>query len=158
VELEEKSPADLKVWLGEMWVGYREELLKAGMSEEAADQNIERNRSQLFVGEALVEGQFVLDVVEKGERVGTLWLSSSSPQNTGEWYIYDIVVDEAHRGKGLGRLTMLAAEDFVAAHGGTRIALNVFGPNRVARSLYESLDYQVRAVSMFKDLAEESDL
>lgn len=158
MELEEKSPADLKVWLGEMWVGYREELLKAGMSEEAADQNIERNRSQLFVGEALVEGQFVLDVVEKGERVGTLWLSSSSPQNTGEWYIYDIVVDEAHRGKGLGRLTMLAAEDFVAAHGGTRIALNVFGPNRVARSLYESLDYQVRAVSMFKDLAEESDL
>jgi ribosomal protein S18 acetylase RimI-like enzyme len=153
VELKEKSDADLKVWLGEMWVGYREELLKAGMSEEAADQNIERNRSQLFVGEALVEGQFVLDVLEQSERVGTLWLSSSSPQNTGEWYIYDIVVDEAHRGKGLGRLTMLAAEDFVAAHGGTRIALNVFGPNRVARSLYESLDYQVRAVSMFKDLA-----
>jgi ribosomal protein S18 acetylase RimI-like enzyme len=153
MELREKSAVDLEVWLNAMWVGYREELLKAGMSEEAADQNIERNRSQLFVGEALVKGQFVLDVVEKGERVGTLWLSSSSPQNTDEWYIYDIVVDEAHRGKGLGRLTMLAAEDFVAAHGGTRIALNVFGPNRAARSLYESLDYQVRAVSMFKDLA-----
>jgi ribosomal protein S18 acetylase RimI-like enzyme len=47
---------------------------------------------------------------------------------------------------------MFAAEDFVAAHGGTRIALNVFGTNRVARNLYESLDYQVRSVGMFKDL------
>jgi ribosomal protein S18 acetylase RimI-like enzyme len=153
VELKEKSNDDLAAWLAAMWVGYREELLGAGMSEEAADQNIERNRGQLFVGDALVEGQYVLDVVENGETVGTLWLSSSSPQNSDEWYIYDIVVDEAHRGKGLGRLTMFAAEDFVADHGGTRIALNVFGPNRVARSLYESLDYQVRAVSMFKDLA-----
>lgn len=152
MELKEKSPADLAVWLTGMWVGYREELLGAGMSEEAADQNIERNRTQLFVGDALVHGQYVLDVVNDGETVGTLWLSESSPQNSGEWFVYDVVVDEAHRGKGLGRLTMLAAEDFVADHGGTRIALNVFGPNQVARNLYESLDYQVRSVGMFKEL------
>jgi ribosomal protein S18 acetylase RimI-like enzyme len=152
VELKEKSPGDVSVWMAAMWTGYRKELLGAGMSEEAAAQNIERNRSQLFVGDGLVEGQYVLDVVDNGETVGTLWLSESSPQNSGEWFIYDIVVDEAHRGKGLGRLTMLAAEDFVAAHGGTRIALNVFGPNRVARNLYESMDYQVRSVGMYKDL------
>jgi GNAT superfamily N-acetyltransferase len=152
VELREKPAAELSAWLAAMWVGYREELLGAGMSEEAADQNIERNRSQLFVGDELVEGQYVLDVVNDGETVGTLWLSKSSPQGSGEWFIYDVVVDEAHRGKGLGRLTMLAAEDYVASHGGSRIALNVFGPNRVARNLYESMDYQVRSVGMFKDL------
>ncbi len=153
MELKEKSPAELAVWLPAMWVDYRKGLVEAGMSEEAADQNIERNRGQLFVGDQLVEGQYVLNVVNDGETIGTLWLSTSSPQDSGEWYIYDVVVDESHRGKGLGRLTMLAAEDFVAAHGGTRIALNVFGPNRVARNLYESLDYQVRSIGMFKDLA-----
>jgi GNAT superfamily N-acetyltransferase len=152
LELKEKSAADLAAWLADMWVGYRQELLGAGMTEEAAEQNIERNRSELFVGDALVEGQYVLDVVNDDETVGTLWLSETSPQNAGEWFIYDVVVDEAHRGKGLGRVTMLAAEDFVAAHGGTRIALNVFGPNRVARNLYESMDYQVRSLGMFKDL------
>ncbi len=122
------------------------------MSEAAADENIERNSSRLFVDDALVEGQYVLDVIVDGENVGTLWLSDRSPQSLGEWYIYDIVIEESHRGKGLGRLTMLAAEDFVAAHGGTRLALNVFGQNRVARNLYESMDYQVRSARMFKDL------
>jgi predicted GNAT family acetyltransferase len=30
--------------------------------------------------------------------------------------------------------------------------LNVFGPNTVARHLYESVGYQTRAVQMFKPL------
>jgi GNAT superfamily N-acetyltransferase len=152
VELKEKSPDDVSSWFAEMLVGYREDLLAAGMSEEAADQNIERNTSQVFAGDSLAEGQYILDVIVDGETVGTLWLSNSSQQNSGEWFIYDIVVDEGHRGKGLGRLTMLAAEDYVAAHGGTRIALNVFGRNVVARNLYESMDYQVSSMGMFKEL------
>ena len=153
MELKEKTREESTEWLAEMWVSYRHALLDAGMSEEAADQNIERNRSQILDGDALVEGHYVLDVMSDGETVGTLWLSQSSPQQPGEWYVYDVVVHEAYRGKGLGRQTMLAAEEFVTAHGGTRLALNVFGPNRVARSLYESMDYQVRAIGMFKDLA-----
>jgi len=36
--------------------------------------------------------------------------------------------------------------------GGTRVALNVFGPNLTARSLYDSLGYEVLATSMFKDV------
>jgi ribosomal protein S18 acetylase RimI-like enzyme len=48
---------------------------------------------------------------------------------------------------------MLAAEEFVTSKSGTRLALNVFGSNTVARRLYESLDYQVMSVSMFKDFA-----
>jgi hypothetical protein len=31
--------------------------------------------------------------------------------------------------------------------------LNVFGPNAVARRPYESMEYQVLVVSMFKDFA-----
>jgi ribosomal protein S18 acetylase RimI-like enzyme len=93
-----------------------------------------------------------LDVIENGETVGALWLADQSSQSQGSWFIYDIVINEAFRGRGLGRKTMTAGEEFVKAHGGTRLALNVFGPNRVARNLYESMDYQTMAVSMFKDL------
>jgi hypothetical protein len=46
---------------------------------------------------------------------------------------------------------MQAAEQYVTSHGGKRLGLNVFGPNTVARSLYESMDYQVLAVGMYKD-------
>jgi ribosomal protein S18 acetylase RimI-like enzyme len=152
MELREKSPEDLAAWFEVMWTGYREELLKSGMTDEGADENIERNRSQLLNGDQLVEGQYVLDVINEGETIGTLWLSDQSPQGAGGWFIYDIVVDEAYRGQGLGRKTMEAGEEFVKAHGGTRLALNVFGPNRVARNLYEAMNYQVMAISMFKDL------
>jgi len=36
---------------------------------------------------------------------------------------------------------------------GTSIALNVFGPNTVARSLYESLGYEIQNIGMKKVLA-----
>jgi GNAT superfamily N-acetyltransferase len=47
---------------------------------------------------------------------------------------------------------MEAAEQWTREHGGTRVALNVFGPNLTARSLYDALGYEVLATSMFKDL------
>jgi ribosomal protein S18 acetylase RimI-like enzyme len=153
VELREKPPAEFAQWWAAMLVGYREELLGSGMSEADADANIERNNSQLLDGDQLVEGQYVLDVIEDSETVGVLWLSDQAPRGQSGWFIYDIVIDEAFRGRGLGRTTMTAGEEFVKAHGGTRLALNVFGPNRVARSLYESMDYQTMAISMFKDLS-----
>jgi ribosomal protein S18 acetylase RimI-like enzyme len=68
------------------------------------------------------------------------------------WFVFYVEIDEAHRGRGLGRAAMQAAEDWTKEHDGTRVALNVFGPNVVARSLYDSLGYQVMATAMFKDL------
>jgi ribosomal protein S18 acetylase RimI-like enzyme len=70
-----------------------------------------------------------------------------------DWWIYDIVVDPEFRGTGLGRPTLRAAEDYVVAHGGTRIGLNVFGPNAVARHLYDAVGYEVMSVQMMKDLS-----
>jgi len=65
--------------------------------------------------------------------------------------VYDIVIDEEFRGEGFGRSAMQAAEDYVKSQGGTRLALNVFGPNAVARGLYESLDYRIMKIGMRKD-------
>ena len=123
------------------------------MSVEEADRNVARNRSTLLEGGRPVPGQHILDVINDGSIVGTLWLGHQPSQIPNEWFIYDIVIDEASRGSGLGRATMLAAEEFVRARSGTRLALNVFGPNTIARRLYESLHYEVMSLSMYKDLA-----
>ena len=48
---------------------------------------------------------------------------------------------------------MLAAERWATEHGGSRIALNVFGPNTIARNLYESSGYEVASLQMRKELA-----
>jgi ribosomal protein S18 acetylase RimI-like enzyme len=152
MRLLEKATVERRRWLDEMWVDYRQDLLESGMSADAAEKNIERNRGQLFVDGELAEGQFVFDVFDDDDvAVGSLWLSGAT--DSGEWFIYDIVINEEFRGAGLGRRTMAAAEAYVTSHGGHRLGLNVFGQNVVARHLYESMGYRTMAVSMFKDLA-----
>jgi ribosomal protein S18 acetylase RimI-like enzyme len=88
-----------------------------------------------------------------GRRVGVVWWSIRTSQvGVRRAYLYSIAIDDAERGRGLGRAAMLALEDEVRAHGLDRIELNVFGGNAVARGLYRSLGYAESAVYMVKDL------
>lgn len=135
-----------------MWEDYRQQLLGAGFTSEEATLNIKQNAEKLFVDGAPNENQRFFNVMDAETRVGTLWLASIEERNAGEWYVYDIVIDEESRGKGFGRLTMQLAEEYVKSQGGTRLALNVFGPNAIARALYESLGYHTMTVGMRKDL------
>jgi ribosomal protein S18 acetylase RimI-like enzyme len=93
-----------------------------------------------------------MNVLDGDEVVGTLWMGKPFGNLESTWFVFYVEIDEAHRGRGLGRAAMQAAEDWTKEHDGTRVALNVFGPNVVARSLYDSLGYQVMATAMFKDL------
>jgi hypothetical protein len=52
---------------------------------------------------------------------------------------------------------MQAAEDYVMSQGAKRLALNLFGPNRVARSLHELMGYKVMAIEMRIDLVCSAD-
>ncbi len=143
--LETKSADERRAYLESTMAEYRQELLDSGLSPDEADENIARNSSQF-------DDQFFLNVLREGEKVGTLWLGLRNGVGP-DWWIFDIVIDDAHRGTGLGRPTLRAAEEFVAAHGGTRLGLNVFGPNKVARHLYDTAGYVVSTQQMYKDLA-----
>ena len=59
-------------------------------------------------------------------------------------------IDEAFRGRGLGRAAMVFAEQEAQRLGIAKVALNVFGGNEVARGLYRSLGYAETAVHMEK--------
>ncbi|HEY5104322.1 MAG TPA: GNAT family N-acetyltransferase [Acidimicrobiales bacterium] len=135
-----------------MWLDYRNQLMDAGFTYEEASLNIEQNERAIFVDGVPNDDQRIFKVMDDEAKVGSLWLGSREERNAGEWYVYDIVIDEEFRGSGFGRSTMRAAEDYVKSQGGTRLALNVFGPNAVARSLYESLDYKTMTIGMRKDL------
>ncbi len=63
------------------------------------------------------------------------------------------MIDPAHRGRGLGRAAMVLAEEAARSQGASELGLNVFGPNTVARRLYESLGYETTAVNMRKPLS-----
>lgn len=153
IQLEVKSPTDFKSWMAASWDSYYQDLLDAGTTPGDAQRNLIRQKETLFVGDELVEGHYVFNVMDDDVVVGVLWIADKLDPVARDWYIYDIEVNEEFRGHGYGRLTMQAAEEFAESHGAKRMGLNVFGPNTVARSLYESMDYKVLAVGMYKDFS-----
>ncbi|UFN45748.1 GNAT family N-acetyltransferase [Nocardioides okcheonensis] len=83
-----------------------------------------------------------------GEPVGIGWIElRQRPNGTSAW-VFDIRVDDAQRGKGLGRALMEALHAAARDLGATSVGLNVFGHNTAAVRLYESLGYRVTAQQM----------
>ena len=118
-ELREMSAERVGEWLPGMWAGYRASIVAAGYSAETADANVARNRAALTSGEGLTEGNHVFDVLVEGRPVGVVWIGRASGESESEYYVYDVEVDEAERGRGYGRVAMELVEAWVRAAGGT---------------------------------------
>jgi ribosomal protein S18 acetylase RimI-like enzyme len=131
---------------------YTEQRIEAGENPESARTNGAAQIGQLFPDGKPSEGQHVMDVLDGDEVVGLLWMGRPFGSADKAWFVFYVEIDEAHRGRGLGRAAMQAAEEWTVEHDGTRVALNVFGPNMVARALYDSLGFQVMGTTMFKDV------
>jgi len=139
---------DFEIWNARVWVEYRNELIMAGMTEEAADENVATNIAETIPEGKLSEGNYVFTVWNDNEKVGVVWLADRA----GEWFIYDIEINENLRGQGLGRATMRNIEEFVRTQEGTSVSLSVFGFNKIAQNLYLSEGYETIRWSMTKKL------
>ncbi|ARJ04469.1 hypothetical protein GCM10010988_32550 [Cnuibacter physcomitrellae] len=147
----------LAEWRANAEAHYLAERIAAGDTPEYAAKRVSQSR-EYFPDGRPAEGQLVFQVVERDEGsgretvVGALWIGLLEPEQPTAWWVLDVEIDEEHRGKGYGRAAMRLAEEEARARGGDRIGLNVFGPNTVARSLYDSLGYRVTATNMTKEL------
>ena len=118
------------------------------VEREAATRQVSEILSQGFH----TPGHRFWQVVEPGGGVvGALWVFIDDTQRRA--FVYDIEMDEAQRGKGYGAATMRALEEELRPTGVTHIGLNVFGPNTIARALYDKMGYRVAATSMLKRIA-----
>jgi ribosomal protein S18 acetylase RimI-like enzyme len=117
--------------------------------EIAEEQHIpiERTREQMlrFLAGKLPDGVATTDqhllVAETDAaegRVGYLWFAPHETDAGTVCWLYDLWVDEPHRGHGYGRAMMRLLEEEARAIGLDRIELNVFASNRWAQRLYES--------------------
>ncbi|MFG2037029.1 GNAT family N-acetyltransferase [Dactylosporangium sp. NPDC048998] len=132
---------------------YAEEEVRAGRDHpDTVHANVEAMMARLLPDGVGTAGHLMFAGEADGVVVGHIWLALPDGKRPQAW-VYDIHVDAAHRGEGYGRALMLAAEEELKARGVTRLGLNVFGPNTVARRLYESLGYEPTALQMSKELA-----
>ena len=133
---------------------YVEERVRSGERPDTARRIASGQSRTLFPKGVPADGQLLFRVLDdEGTAVGMLWIGPQQPadQSRAFWVFY-VGIEEAHQGKGYGRLAMELAESEARSRGASQLGLNVFGHNQVARHLYESLGFTATSISMKKDL------
>jgi GNAT superfamily N-acetyltransferase len=145
-------------WLERSAAEYTTDLIAMGHSPQAAHEASARSMTDSFPDGLPAPGQYVFDVHDSaGVVVGYLWIGASNAADSRAWWVWDIVIDAEHRGKGLGRATMLRAEEFARSHNAQSLGLSVFAFNDKARRLYDSLGFQPVSTKMVKALTPPPD-
>jgi GNAT superfamily N-acetyltransferase len=140
------TAAEFAAWQDAIAHAYADEQVQSGnwAPDEALRRAGESNAALLPQG-LDTDGMLLLVATRPdGEPVGRLWLGLEHPRGTaGCAFLYDIEVEEPHRGQGYGRALLSAAEEAARSRGRSALELNVFGGNATAIALYESAGYVV---------------
>ena len=131
---------------------YLAERIASGENAAAAALAVDEMSRAMFPGDQPGAGHFLYTVEADGEAAGSLWLGRASDERPGEWWVWDVLIEPSHRGRGIGRAAMLLAEAEARSNGAAHLGLSVFGHNTIARHLYESLGYRAVSIRMSKDL------
>ena len=120
--LRDMTSAEVAVAVPRIFDGYVEDRVEAGQDPDEARAQAESQHATLFPGGVPAEGQHLMHVLDDGDVVGLLWMGRPLASSAATWFVYFVQIDEAHRGRGLGRVAMECAEQWAREHGGSRIA------------------------------------
>jgi ribosomal protein S18 acetylase RimI-like enzyme len=149
------TDAEIAAWKAELTVSYIADRMKTGESEEEATRVTDMQLGALLPDGKPAPGNLLSRVCVDDEPVGWLWIGPRNPDAPEAYWVWDVVIDESQRGKGLGRQAMVLAEQQALEAGASELGLNVFGINTIARRLYESLGYETTAIQMRKLLSKD---
>lgn len=152
IELRPLEPTAYERWRAETVASYAAERVAAGnWTQTESLAKAEEAFAKLLPEGPATTGQHLFSLWSTADQraVGVVWFHIRANQVA---FIYDLVIDEAHRGKGLGKPAMAAMEAEMKRLGATSSALHVFGHNTAARRLYESCGYAITNIDMSKRL------
>ena len=152
VTLQPMPTEDIGPWLEQSKADHIADRVDTGEDHEIARRTTSAIDETLFPAGVPAQGQFVFLVTEDAIPVGSVWLGAGRDGSPDVWFLWSIEIEVAARGHGLGRQAVRLAEEFARKRGATKLELNVFGNNSVARGLYEALGYRIATVQMSKVL------
>ncbi|CAM5555234.1 GNAT family N-acetyltransferase OS=Streptomyces alboniger OX=132473 GN=CP975_05825 PE=4 SV=1 [Streptomyces alboniger] len=142
------TEGEYTAWLARAKVSYARDWIERGVPEAEARAKSEADHAKNLPRGLDTPGVLLSVLTEEGEGVGSLWLTLDDDGG----FVFDVQVDERHRGRGHGRSLMRVAEAQTRAAGGDRLGLNVFAGNTPALRLYESLGYEPVSYHLYKPL------
>jgi ribosomal protein S18 acetylase RimI-like enzyme len=110
-----------------------------------------------FLGTQLDDPDIIVLVGERDGKVigytyagveGTDYMALRGPAGV----VYDIVVDPAHRGQGVGRKLLDATIDELKARGVPRVVLSTAEPNSTAQRLFDRAGFRRTMIEMTREL------
>ena len=144
VKLVEMTTEEFVRRRGPMIQGYAEDLAESrSVSLPEALAQAEQVTMKSLPEGPQTPGQLLRTAWADGEEVGFIWTSMPGLAVPGMAWVSEIMVDEQHRRRGHGQAILEAMESELAGLEVSRLGLNVFGPNDVARRLYERLGFEV---------------
>jgi ribosomal protein S18 acetylase RimI-like enzyme len=148
------TDAEFADWITVSRGEYVRERVVAGEPEEVARRLSDEQHASLFPDGRPGAGHRLLVIEQDGDPIGMVWVGPhpQRPERSDSVWLYNIEIDQACRGRGVGRAALELLEQRLRADGRTELALNVFGHNSVARHLYSSAGYREVAVTMAKRL------
>jgi len=152
VQLSEMTADEVAAWLPGSTARYIEDRVAAGEDRATAARVAEVQRALTFPGGVPAAGHRLMHVLAGGLPVGVVWVGPPALGGASTVFLYQIEINELHRGRGHGRAAMVATERFARTLGASRLMLNVFGFNTVARSLYDSLGFVEASAYLEKPL------
>lgn len=159
VQLIPMSADDLTSYLEQAIPRYAEEHIKAQLWET---QTAYKQAHQTIL-ERLPEGintrnHYLYCIQRKMDtetiHVGYLWFTIESHNDRREAFILDMMIDSKFRRRGYGADAFEQVEAKVRELGIDTISLQLFGNNRGAQALYESLGFATSSIQMIKHLAQ----
>jgi ribosomal protein S18 acetylase RimI-like enzyme len=143
--------AEYAGWRAETERGYVSDAVQAGdMLPELAAASAAAQTDQLLPDGLSTADHSFLCLCAGEQVVATNWIAHH--RAPGMSWVYAVEVHEGFRGKGYGRAAMVIGELAALGAGDTHLALNVFGHNHVAISLYNGMGYRAYDAGRSVDL------
>lgn len=134
---------------------YAAENVRAGRwAEEESVQMAEKSINDILPEGMDTKGNFFFDpkIPVSGEKIGVVWLSVLDQTKLRSVFIYDILIFEGFRGKGLGTETLKEIEAWAKGIEATSIWLHAFWSNQRSIALYRRMGYAESDLTMSKTI------
>ncbi len=156
IELIRMNEQQFQAFHEQSMTDFAAEKVAAGEWAEADAMRQSRESFEKFLPNGLATtGAFIYNVhdSESHEDVGYLWVQVNESPRGRSAFIYDILIYDAHQGKGYGTQTMQALDQAMKQQQVQRIDLHVFGHNDRALHVYHKVGYHITDYHMSKTLS-----
>ena len=139
--LGELSAVDAEAFVTTSVASFIDDLVESGTDRNAATDATDDYMRRLLPDGIRTKGHRFRSIRVEGREVGRLWFGPVR-ESPGDWYLFEIDIDEAERGHGNGRAALQEVISELDLPTTNRLGLNVFDSNSAAIALYESLGFK----------------